>query len=774
MLQFPEGYYEDELREGFYVNGLMKRCWAAQLEILSDINSICEKYNIKWFIDCGTLLGAVRHGGFVPWDDDVDICMLRDDYMKFIAVADEELKQIWKGYKLLNFRNGDYWEVISRVVDMYAINFDTDRVNKFHGFPLEVGVDIFPIDYLCANRVKEKERMDVCNAIFSIADDERLKKPDEYIHNMLSAIEHATGYKFDRKNSLQMQLYELGENMFSLYGKEQAKEVALMGYWLKDESHSYALEWFENIVQLPFEHITLPAPAGYDQVLKKEYGDYMRIVRTGGAHNYPRYGAQIEALEKEMGEDSPFHKKLSSKDINSVTRKYGNGNPRKEIKNQILDLIMTLSEAHEEIRKLLDNSDMAAVITMLEDCQAAAIEIGTFIEENFGEGLEVIHQFECYCELVYKLHEILTDCISGLDIIKECDVLNSQLAQMKKGVEDEIKVHREIVFVPYKASLWCYMNEIWEKCNSNPYTDVYVMPVPYYDKLPIGTLGERHYEMDRFPSELQVINYGDYDFEARQPDEVYIQNPFDMDNYSTTIHPYYYAKNLKQYTDKLVYIQSFIHEEIQEGEERAYKAMNQYAISAGVVYADKVYVQSEHMKKMYIRKLKEYFGEDTALLWENKMIGGELEVYNPESFLDKREFDMPESWKRRMFRQDGSSKKVIMYYIGVSGLYEYREKMLSKINRVFEVFRNCKEEIVVLWHPDSLIESVIPSVDPHLYNEYQRLVEQYKEEDFLICDSSNDNDSMFDIVDAYYGDAGRLVQLFRNKSIPVMIQNVEI
>ena len=69
--EYPQDYFEDEIRDGFYVNGFMKRCWAAQMEVLTDIDRVCEKYGIKWYADCGTLLGAVRHGGFIPWDDDV-------------------------------------------------------------------------------------------------------------------------------------------------------------------------------------------------------------------------------------------------------------------------------------------------------------------------------------------------------------------------------------------------------------------------------------------------------------------------------------------------------------------------------------------------------------------------------------------------------------------------------------------------------------------------------------------------------------------------------
>ena len=67
------GFFEAEEREGFFVSSMMKRYWAAQLKVLSDVARVCKKHNIRWFADCGTLLGAVRHGGYIPWDDDLDI-----------------------------------------------------------------------------------------------------------------------------------------------------------------------------------------------------------------------------------------------------------------------------------------------------------------------------------------------------------------------------------------------------------------------------------------------------------------------------------------------------------------------------------------------------------------------------------------------------------------------------------------------------------------------------------------------------------------------------
>ena len=82
-MHFDHSYFEDDVIEGFYVPSLIKKSWAAQIELLCDIDKVCKKHGIKYFAEWGTLLGVARHGGFIPRDDDLDICMKRADYMKF-------------------------------------------------------------------------------------------------------------------------------------------------------------------------------------------------------------------------------------------------------------------------------------------------------------------------------------------------------------------------------------------------------------------------------------------------------------------------------------------------------------------------------------------------------------------------------------------------------------------------------------------------------------------------------------------------------------------
>lgn len=167
-MKIPDQYFEDEVREGFYVPGMIKRAWAAQLEILEDIKKVCEKHNIQYFAEWGTLLGAVRHGGFIPWDDDMDLCMKRSDYNRFLAVAKKELPQ---GYSMLNFHDDDdYWQYLTRVVNSRQISFDEERLEKFHGFPFVVGIDIFPMDFLAQDPEEERLRCDLAALAAAVSD----------------------------------------------------------------------------------------------------------------------------------------------------------------------------------------------------------------------------------------------------------------------------------------------------------------------------------------------------------------------------------------------------------------------------------------------------------------------------------------------------------------------------------------------------------------------------------------------------------------------------
>lgn len=786
MIEFPKGYFEDEVRDGFFVSSVMKKCWAAQMEVLSDIAYVCDKYNIRWFADCGTLLGAVRHGGFVPWDDDLDICMFRDDYYRFLTVASSELKRIWPQYQILNYHNEQYWEPISRIVNSDEVEFKEERLAKFHGYPLCAGIDVFPLDFVCPDPEEEQARKNLFKTIFELADSDFAETIDRESLNMLA---ETVGRKVDNSKSVKLQLYEWGEVVSSLYGRDEAKDVCLMTFWYRYDNHKYPIELFDKTVVLPFENIYINAPAGYDQVLKIEYGDYMRQVRTGGIHEYPHYEGQIETVGDWLGEASPFCKHISKESIDNIIETEANDKSVREVKEKALEFVSLLTEAHNEIDKMLNNKNLQVAVQLLCQCQDLAIRVGTMIEEACGEGFVTVKYLEEYCEGVYKVFEKLnkTGCVergeagecefeefseqvkAALELMNE---VVEQLTVIEKSIKEDVGEIQEIVFIPFRADYWNAMEGMWREVKDDPKVNAVVMPIPYYEKNALGEKVAMYYDIESYPDYLPLVSFEEYDIEKRRPSKIIIQYTYDGDNFVTGIDSRFYAENLRKVTDELVYVPYFVTEEIAPGEERSYKMMDNYVISPAVVYSNKVVVQSDNIRELYIKKLKEYFGEQLYDIWEKKINTSNIPVYAYPK-VSKENIAMPDDWRGKIFKADGTAKRVIIYCTSISGLFEHRYRMIEKMRSVFKVFAG-NRDVVMLWCPDPLVDATIPTTDPKLYENYLNLKGEFEDKSMGILDDSGNNDRLMLMADAYYGDNGRLIQLCRNRNIPVMIQNVEV
>ena len=210
-LTFEPSFFEDEVREGFFVSTMMKRYWACQLKVLSVIASICEKHQIRWFAEYGTMIGAVRHGGYIPWDDDLDICMLREDFERFFEVAAGEAPE---GYQFLTIsRTPGYEEIIGRVVNSRNIDYSPAHLEEFFGCPYTVGVDIFPLDGVYNDPDKEKER------------NSRAKK----------VLQKLQGAGKSRRHELLCQI----EKIYSECPTKEAENLALMPFYISEGQHLF-------------------------------------------------------------------------------------------------------------------------------------------------------------------------------------------------------------------------------------------------------------------------------------------------------------------------------------------------------------------------------------------------------------------------------------------------------------------------------------------------------------------------------------------------------
>ena len=213
MLTFDDSYFLGETRDGFYIEPMMKCAWAAQLEVMCVIQHICKKYDIPYFADWGTLLGAVRHGGFIPWDDDIDICMFRDDYQRFLAIAPKELPT---EYHINNaYTEEEYSFVFSRLLNASTISYDSKRLSQFHRCPYIVGIDIFPLDTLPLSQNEES----VLNQLIAllVTTVGRYDEAPETMKSIVPQLEELCGLKFDPRKSLKNQLLRTADKLCQIY-----------------------------------------------------------------------------------------------------------------------------------------------------------------------------------------------------------------------------------------------------------------------------------------------------------------------------------------------------------------------------------------------------------------------------------------------------------------------------------------------------------------------------------------------------------------------------
>ena len=230
---------------------------------------------------------------------------------------------------------------------------------------------------------------------------------------------------------------------------------------------------------------------------------------------------------------------------------------RRTQKEQVIELLNTLSQAHEEVKKNIEINDIDSSANLLIDCQQCAITLGGIIEQSEGEGFVTVSYLEEYCEIVYQIYEKLS---LGQDITaaKAYKLLNQSLIKINNSVTHDIIVRKEAVFLPYKASMWDSLESIWKKLDEDSGWDTYVVPIPYYDKNPDGSFKQMHYEGNEYPDYVPVVDYRKFNLQARHPDTIYIHNPYDDCNFVTSVEPAFYSKVIKNYTDELVYVPYFV------------------------------------------------------------------------------------------------------------------------------------------------------------------------------------------------------------------------
>lgn len=424
------------------------------------------------------------------------------------------------------------------------------------------------------------------------------------------------------------------------------------------------------------------------------------------------------------------------------------------VRKQLFEAINSLEKVQKTLEQLLETSDSDALMQILTDCQSCAITIGNTIEGMYGKGTKSVENLEKYCEMIYQLAEKLGESETCKNL---CALSKKQLGEIKANMQQEIPDKLEVVFLPYKASMWDSLESIWFAAEEDISCDAYVIPIPYYDKDPDGGLKEEHYEGKKYPDYVPITDYKSYDFETRRPDIIFIHNPYDAGNHVTSVHPFFYSKNLKQFTEKLVYVPYFVLD--------GNGIPENYAFTSAAIHADYIIVQNETEKEDYIRYFKEN-APDFPIA--DKLLPLGSPKFDKVRSLNRENVNAPKEWLER-----SKDKKVILYNTSLNAMLENSEAYMQKLKDVFTFFEN-REDAILLWRPHPLMESSISSMRPELYEDYVGLKKEFLEKNIGIYDDTSDMYTAIGLSDAYYGDLSSVVWLYRQTGKPVLIQNTEV
>lgn len=238
-----------------------------ELSILFEFNAFCKKYNLKYYLAGGTLLGAIRHKGFIPWDDDIDICMPRKDYLLFLEKFDECNDNLRVKSNLKN----NFGAPFSKVVDIRT-KIDSKYVQN--DVDTNLWIDVFPIDGLPESIEEVKSvyaKCDFYRKILMLSGAKLgegttvLKKYAKYILRPLARL-------YGKQRCI-----ENIEKIATQYPYDECKYVGAITWGLYGVGERMLKSEFEKAVEVEFEGYKFPAFSCWDSYLKGLYGDYMQL-----------------------------------------------------------------------------------------------------------------------------------------------------------------------------------------------------------------------------------------------------------------------------------------------------------------------------------------------------------------------------------------------------------------------------------------------------------------------------------------------------------------
>lgn len=255
-------------------------------DMLMVFDELCRKHDIKYYMDSGCAIGAVREHGFIPWDDDIDVAIMRKDYLKLRKILKTELPSHYKLVEPYDFAPY-FYDMIPKLIDLdVPLRKETDRDRVYNNYQNRMAIDFVILDSVPDSKLSQKIIRLKAKMIYGMLRSKRFEKENTkmtFVEKILSGVCAFLGRFFSLKQLINIYLHNTMK-----YSEVESNSLIRSNsilYYID----FYSKDMYSDVVYLDFQGGKVPLPIEYDKILTKMYGDYMKP-----AKDYKGYVAHTE------------------------------------------------------------------------------------------------------------------------------------------------------------------------------------------------------------------------------------------------------------------------------------------------------------------------------------------------------------------------------------------------------------------------------------------------------------------------------------------------